>query len=191
MTTPSPDEQPTRVLPQATAEQPAVTAAPATRRAAIWQRRVPARIGRARTSTVIIGCLFVLLFALNSALPQPDAGSTPVVLPSGQTVSVPNSALPSDARPTTTAPTTTAPSPAAPPSTSTSAPTGTTGAPRTTTRAPQTTADEEPATTAPRTTSTPRNEDQPTLAPGTSRAPATTSRAPATTAEESSVAPTS
>jgi hypothetical protein len=195
----SPDEQPTTVLQQPTAEQPGVTAVPATRRTRIWQRKVPSRIGRARTSTVTIGCLFVLLSALNSALPQPDNRTVPVTY-NGRTIDVPVSALPSDARPTTTAPTTAptapapttaVPTPAAPPSTSTSAPTGTTSAPRTTTRAPQTTADEEPATTAPRTTSTPRNEDQPTLAPGTSRAPATTSRAPATTAEESSVAPTS
>jgi hypothetical protein len=185
----SPDEQPTTVLQQPTAEQPGVTAVPATRRTRIWQRKVPSRIGRARTSTVTIGCLFVLLSALNSALPQPDNRTVPVTY-NGRTIDVPVSALPSDARPTTTAPTT-APTTTAPPSTSTSAPTGTTSAPRTTTRAPQTTADEEPATTAPRTTSTPRNEDQPTLAPGTSRAPATTSRAPATTAEESSVAPTS
>jgi hypothetical protein len=187
MTTPSPDEQPTRVLPQATAEQPAVTAAPATRRAAIWQRRVPARIGRARTSTVIIGCLFVLLFALNSALPQPDAGSTPVVLPSGQTVSVPNSALPSDARPTTTAPATTSQAPSST-ATSTTAPASTTSAPRSTTDQSTTTAPRT-TTTAPRTTSAAPDETTP--APPTSRAPATTSAAPPSAAEQTSAAPTS
>src|SRR3569833_462704 len=127
MSRPSPDEQPTTVLQQPTAEQPGVTAVPATRRTRIWQRKVPSRIGRARTSTVTIGCLIVLLSAQHSTLPQPDTGTTNVVLPSGKTGPIPNSALPSDALPTTTAPTTTAPSPAAPPSTSTSAPTGTSG----------------------------------------------------------------
>jgi hypothetical protein len=183
----SPDEQPTTVLQQPTAEQPGVTAVPATRRTRIWQRKVPSRIGRARTSTVTIGSLFVLLFALHAAVaPDPVEYTNIVDANTGQTIPVPRSLVP-----TAPAPTTAVPTPAAPPSTSTSAPTGTTSAPRTTTRAPQTTAGEEPATTAPRTTSTTRNEDQPTLAPGTSRAPATTSRAPATTAEETSVAPTS
>jgi hypothetical protein len=178
MTTPSPDEHPTRVQ-QATVEQPEVTTVPATRRTAIWQRRVPARIGRARTSTVLIGCLFVLLYALNAGLPQADGGMTNVVLPSGRTVPVPNSALPSDARPTTTAPT--APSTTtdqAPPATSTSTPTtsttaprSTTSAPRTTTSAPRTTAD-QPTTTAP-ATSAPRSQEPTTSAPATSVAPTT------------------
>ncbi|MCW2509522.1 MAG: hypothetical protein JWP68_2670 [Modestobacter sp.] len=187
MTTPSPDEQPTQILLQATVGQPAVTTVPATRRARIWQRRVPARVGRARTSTVVIGCLFVLLFALNSALPQPDSGTTNVVLPSGQTVPVPNSALPSDARPTTTAPTTTSQAPAST-ATSTTAPASTTGSPRSTT--------DEPTTTAPRTTTaTPRTAstapDRTTSTPTTSRAPASSSAAPATTAGQTSSAPTS
>jgi len=59
----SSDDQPTTVR-QVTAEQPAVTAVPATPRTRIWQRKVPARIGRARTSTVVISCLWLLLFAL-------------------------------------------------------------------------------------------------------------------------------
>jgi hypothetical protein len=177
MTTPSPDEHPTRVQ-QATVEQPEVTTVPPTRRTAIWQRRVPARIGRARSSTVLIGCLFVLLYALNAGLPQADGGTTDVVLPSGRTVTVPNSALPSDARPTTTAPTVpTTTTDQAPPATPTSTPTSTTtaprstpGAPRTTTSAPRTTT-AEPTTTAP-ATSTPRSQEPTTSAPATSSAPA-------------------
>jgi hypothetical protein len=183
----TPDDQPTQVLQQATAEQPSVTAAPATRRAAIWQHRVPARIGRARTSTAVIGSLFVLLFALNSALPQPDTGTTPVVLQSGRTVEVPNSALPSDARPTTTAPTTTSQAPVST-ATSTTAPASTTGSPRSTADEPTTTAPRT-TTTAPRTTS--RAPDQTTSTPTTSRAPASSSAAPATTAGQTSSAPTS
>jgi hypothetical protein len=187
----SQDEQPTTVLQQPTAEQPGITTVPATRRMRIWQRKVPSRIGRARTSTVIIGCLFVLLSALNSALPQPDTGTTPVVLPSGQTVDVPNSALPSDARPTTTAPTTTAPT-TTPPSTSTTAPRTTTEAPDTTAGAPGTTTG-EPTTAAPGSTTAPRSQERTTPAPATSRAPTSVSRAPATTAEPvpTAVAPTS
>jgi hypothetical protein len=185
VTTPSPDEHPTQVQ-QATAQQPSVTTAPATRRARIMQHRLPARIGPARTSTVIIGCLFVLLFALNSALPQPDTGTTPVVLQSGRTVEVPNSALPSDARPTTTAPTTTSQAPVST-ATSTTAPASTTGSPRSTTDEPTTTAPRT-ATTTPRTAST--APDQTTSTPTTSRAPASSSAAPATTADQTSSAPT-
>jgi hypothetical protein len=189
MTRPSPDEQPTQVLPQATAEQPAVIAAPATRRAAIWQRRVPARLGRARTSTVVIGCLFVLLFALNTALPQQDTGTTNVVLPSGQTVPVPNSALPSNARPTTTAPTTTGQAPAST-APSTSAPEATTSAPAATSSAPRSTT-AAPTTTAPRTASTAPDQNRTTSTPTTSRPPASSSAAPPTTADQIPGAPTS
>jgi hypothetical protein len=188
MTTPSPDEHPT-VIQQATAQQPAVTAAPATRRTAIWQRRVPARIGRARTSTVVIGSLFVLLSALSAVVrPDPVQYTNIVDANTGATVRVPASLVPVAP---TIAPTTPAtPTDQAPPSQSTSisTPTGTTGTPRTTSGAPRTTTD-APTTTAPRSSTAPRDE-QTTPAPTTSRAPATTSRAPATTAEETSSAPT-
>lgn len=109
MSTPS-DDQPTRVLPQP--DQPSATAAPATRRTSAWHRHVPARIGRARTSTLVISALFAVLFVFNLLLPRPDSGTTDVVLPSGETVPVPNSLLPSDAR--TTAPPTPTSSPPAP-----------------------------------------------------------------------------
>ncbi|KGH46630.1 hypothetical protein IN07_11550 [Modestobacter caceresii] len=92
----SPDDQPTKVLPQAAPEQPSAVAAPATRRSPTWHQRVPSHIGRARTSTVVLGGLFVVLFVLNLFLPSQDSGTTPVTLPNGQTVDVPNSALPSD-----------------------------------------------------------------------------------------------
>jgi hypothetical protein len=178
MTRPSPDEQPTTVLPQTTVEQPTVATAPATRRARVW-RHIPSRVGRARTSTLVIGCLFVLLLGLNAALPRGESGTTNVVLPSGQTVPVPNSALPSDPAPTPA--TTTRPSRTS----------GTSTAPdedeRTT--APATTAD-EPGEEAPRSSSTPSAESTPTSrAPSSSRASAST-RAPATTAAPTSAEPT-
>jgi hypothetical protein len=172
----SPNEQSTRALKVQTVERPAVTTAPATRRARVWQRKLPPRIGRARTSTVVIGCLFVLLFALNSTLPQEDTGTTPVTTSDGRTIRVPNSALPSDARST---PTPTAPATAQTPEESSSAPTA---------RAPATTGGDErapatPATgTAAPTTSAEPGRQRSTAAPTTSRAPAATSRAPAATA---------
>ncbi|WP_299953105.1 hypothetical protein [uncultured Modestobacter sp.] len=114
MTRPA-DEQPTTVLPQQTVEQPSANAAPATRGTSLWHRHVPARIGRARTSTLVIGALFAVLFVLNLLLPRPDSGTTDVVLPSGETVPVPNSLIPSDARTTTTpTPTSTPTAPSTP-----------------------------------------------------------------------------
>jgi hypothetical protein len=166
-TPPSPDHRPTTVLPQQTVEQPAVVTAPATRRSRVWSH-VPARLGRARTSTVVIGCLFVILLAVNAALPREAGGSVPVVLPSGQTVDVPRSALPEDAVPATTAPTRTAPA-------STPAPVPT-SAPASTSRAPQTT-DDDPESTPSQTTRAPNRS---------SSAPATTSRAPSTSSAPSS-----
>jgi hypothetical protein len=190
MTTPSPDEQSTTVLPQQTlgqqtVEQPSVTTAPPTRRAGRWAHRLPARIGKARTSTLVIGCLFVLLFALNAALPRPDEATSPVVLPSGQTIQVRNSDLPDDyVPPTPTAPRTTAPATSVPPA-STSA--------STTSRAPVPSEDEEETTPAP-TTRAPSTSSAPTTsrAPATSRAPSSSSPPAATEeSEESSSAPTS
>lgn len=156
MTTPS-DEQPTTVLPQQTAEQPAATAAPATRRTSVWHRHVPARIGRARTSTLVIGGLFVVLFVLNLLLPRPDGGTSTVTTSDGRTIEVPNSLLPSDARTTTTpTPTSTPTAPSSP--------------------VPQDDGeDEEPVPTPTRTTSrTPAQTSTPTQT--TTRAPATTSQ---------------
>ena len=168
MTRPS-DEQPTTVLPQQTVEQPSVTTSAETRRTRTWHHRIPARIGRARSSTVIIGALFLLLGGLNVALPQRDSGTTTVVLENGQTIEVPNSALPSEARATPTPEETT---PAGPGS---SAPASSTG-----TSAPPTGDDEETTSTAPRTTAAP------TPTPSSTRT--TTSRAPSTSAEPSATA---
>jgi hypothetical protein len=184
MTRPSPDGQPTLVQ-QVTAGQPGVTAAPATRRAAIWQRKVPTRIGRARTSTVVIGCLFVLLYGLNAGLPQDPYVTVP--LPDGGSVRVRSSQIsPAPSAPVTTPPATTSEAPA---STSSTAPTTATTPPTLTTGAPPTTAGQT-TTTAPRATTTPPNETTP--APTTSRAPTSVSRAPVTTAgqEPTAEAPT-
>ena len=174
MTRPA-DDRPTTVLPQQTVEQPSVTTSPATRRSYTWHRRIPARIGRARTSTVVIGALFVLLGGLNTVLPQRDTGTTPVVLPSGQTVEVPNSSLPSEARPTTTTPTDpTVPDPV--PAPTSAEPTGT--------RAPSPTPDEEEpeATPTPTPTSTPRSTPSSTPTPSSTARSTATTQAPSTTA---------
>ena len=184
MTRPSSDEQPTTVLPEPATEHPGVTVAPATRRARIWQRKVPARLGRARTSTVVIGCLFVLLSAVNSTLPQPDAGSTSVVLPSGRTVSVPNTALPSDVRPTTTAPAGTTP---AAPSATSAAPT-TQQAPAT----PSSTAGRRSSSSAAATSAgTPSSSAAPTASSAPTSLAPSSEPAPSTAAAPTSSAPTS
>ena len=195
MTRPSPDEQPTTVLPQATVEQPTVTTAPATRRARVW-RHIPSRVGRARTSTLVIGCLFVLLLGLNAALPRDEGGTVPVTTSDGRTIQVPRSYVPSDPAPTPT------PAPTAP--VTTSAPASSAPATTTTTRPPRTSAtptepDEDEATTAPSTTpdepgeEAPRSSSTPSAASTpTSRAPSSTSRAPASTrAPATTAAPTS
>ena len=173
MTRPS-DEQPTTVLPQSTVEQPSVTTSPATRRSYTWHHRIPARIGRARSSTVIIGALFVLLGGLNVVLPQRDSGTTPVVLPSGRTIDVPNYAIPSDALPT---PTTQGTTPAEPGSSAPASPTGTS--------APSTGEDEQTTSPAPRTTTT---APTPSATPSPSSTRTTTSSAPSTSAEPSAPA---
>ncbi|TWH74737.1 hypothetical protein JD78_03282 [Modestobacter roseus] len=59
----TPDEQPTTVQNR-TAEQPDIATAPESARTPVWRRRPPARLGRARTSTVVLGVLFVTFFAL-------------------------------------------------------------------------------------------------------------------------------
>ncbi len=172
-----PDDVPTTVIPQQTAEQPVVTTAPATRRSSL-RSRVPARIGRARTSTVVIGCLFVLLFALNAALPRDEGETVPVTTSDGRTVEVPRSALPEDYVPPTPVPTPVAPVPTEAP-----APTST---PATTSRAPATTGDpEEDGETTPAPTTRPTG---PSSTPSSSR-PSSTSRAPATSAERTAEEP--
>ena len=182
MSSPS-DDQPTTVIPQQTVEQPAVSVAPATRRARTWHRRIPARIGKARTSTVVIGSLFVLLFALHAAVaPDPVEYTDIVDANTGQTVRVPTTLVPP--APTTAAPTTSS-QPTDP---------ATTTAPRTT--APRTTTSETPAddeeTTTPRTTeeeAPPTEEDEEEQEPTTSSEP--TTRTPSTSARTTSSAPTS
>ena len=173
-----PDEQPTTVLPQQTVEQPSVTTSPATRRTRTWHHRIPARIGRARSSTVVIGALFVLLGGLNLVLPEEDTGTTPVTTSDGRTILVPNSAIPSDARTPTTPADTPAPSPSdeAPAPTST-APTGT----RAPSSAPADEDEDEDTGTTPAPSSTSRSTTSTAPAPSSSARTTPTSRAPATT----------
>jgi hypothetical protein len=165
------DDQPTTVQQQ-TAVQPAVTAMPATRRSRLWPGgKLPARIGRARTSTLVLAFLFVLLFAFYVAVRPDPVDYTTVTTTSGQTLRVPASdVLPPPTTPVP-APESTPVETSAPPA-STSVPADTTGTDTTTTGRGQSTStatrstDEEPATSAP-----------------TSRAPAPTSRAPEPTSE--------
>jgi hypothetical protein len=172
-----PDDVPTTVLPQPTVEQPSVTTSPATRRSYTWHRRIPARIGRARSSTLVIGALFVLLGGLNALLPTRDTGMTPVVLPSGQTVSVPNSAIPSEARPTSTAPAPATREPASP-----------TPAAPTETSAPPTSTDEETSAPPTRSSAAPTSTPSATRTTTSTRAPST-SAVPTATADEDEVTP--
>jgi hypothetical protein len=189
MTTPPPD-QPTRVIPQVTAEQPQVSTAPATRRARLWEHRLPARIGRARTSTVVIGCLWVLFFALHGVVaPDPVEYTTVTDANTGAEIRVPASLVPS--APSTTAPATTPPAESPTSDVLPPAGTSTPPEPRSTTAAPRSTTP-APSTTAPRSTSTPPEEDEPaptTQAPTTSREPAPS--ALETDVPEESSAPTS
>ena len=169
MSTPSPDSQPTRVLPQATAEQPGMTTAPSTRFSRIWSH-VPARVGRARTSTLVVGCLFVLLLALNAALPRDEGGTTQVTTSDGRVIEIPSSYVPSD--PTTPAP---APVPGSTPApATTSEPAGTSAAPRT--------SDAEPESTPSETTRAPSRSSS---ASSSSARSSATSRAPSSTADPS------
>jgi hypothetical protein len=172
----SPDDQPTTVQQQ-TAVQPAVTAMPATRRSRLFPGgRLPARIGRARTSTLVLGLMFVLLFALYVAVRPDPVEYTTVTTTSGQTLRVPASdVLPPPTSPVPAPESTPAETtdPAAP----TSDPADTTGADPT---APTTTGRPTPTTSTPTT----GDEDEPTTsAPARSRVPAPTSEAPAPSSE--------
>jgi cytoskeletal protein RodZ len=176
----TPDDRPTAVQP--TAVQPEVSTAPATGRAGRWRHRLPARIGRARTSTVVIGCLFVLLYALHVAVkPDPVQYTTVKDANTGAVITVPASLVPS--APSTPAPTssTEAPATSSAPSIRTTATTS--GTPRSTTTASRSTTD-APTTTAPRTSSTAPADGETT--------PASSSDKPSpSTAGETSAAPSS
>ncbi len=163
MSAPRHHHRPTRALPS-TAEQPAATteAPPAAR---FWRQKVPARIGRARTSTVVLSVLFLASSALYLGV-RPDYVTVTTV--DGATVRVDRSQLSTPPAP--------AEEPAAPTPTDVPVP----GVP-TDTSVPVTPTEEEPApeTTAP--TDTGQDDEETTEpAPTTSRATGTT-RAPATT----------
>ncbi|GAB4080940.1 hypothetical protein GCU67_05165 [Modestobacter muralis] len=165
MTRPA-DDRPTTVLPQQTVEQPSVTTSPATRRSYTWHRRIPARIGRARTSTVVIGALFVLLGGLNVVLPTDPYVTVPTEYGD---VRVRSSQLARTPAPTST-PASEAPSLPA-----------TTEAPETTatTSAPGTTPGEDRETPSPSSTRSSVTEDEETTAPTTSAEPTSSSRSTA------------
>jgi cytoskeletal protein RodZ len=126
--------EPTRETP---AIDPEVRTAPA---GSGWSR-IPDHLGPARTSTVILGVLFLALFALYLYI-RPEATTVPVT--TGNTGAV----VEQPAAPTTAVPETTAPQTTAAPETTTEEPaTPTTSAP---TATPSPT-----GTTAPRSTSAP------------------------------------
>jgi len=175
-----PDDQPTTVIPQQTAEQPAVTTSPPADRNRVWQRKLPAHLGRARTSTVVIGALFLLLGGLNTVLPTDPYVDVPTA--DGGTVRVRSSQYtpPATSTPSTTAPATTSEEPR--PTSASPTTTARTTAPRSTTSDP---GDDEQSP-APETT-----EEQETTERSTSSSAPTSTRAPATTADGTSAAPTS
>jgi hypothetical protein len=118
----TPDDTPTAEQPTVT---PTVSTAPARSR---WHwSALPDHLGRARTSTVVLCTLFVVIGALYLSI-RPDPGR-PVTTPAGNTGGVVEQTTPQ----TTTAPTT---------------------GPETTT-APETTTEEVPTTTAPTETTVP------------------------------------
>ncbi|MGY1856495.1 hypothetical protein [Modestobacter sp. SYSU DS0290] len=169
----NPDDQPTTVQ-RRTAAQPSVATAPESGRTPIWGRRLPARIGRARTSTVLLGTLFVGLFALWIAI---RPAYVDVELPDGGTARVPCSQVstcadptPSDTPPPSESPT----GPAEPTGASTSAP-----APAPTSRTPQPTGQDDDETPA----STPRTSRAPAPS-STAGTPTTTAEDPTTSAEQ-------
>ncbi|MCZ2805968.1 hypothetical protein O2W18_12695 [Modestobacter sp. VKM Ac-2983] len=147
----SSDDQPTKVLPQT--NEPPANAAPATRRTPGWPSSVPAHIGRFRTSSLVLGGLFVVLFVLNLFLPQPDSGTRTITTSDGETLEVPCTVVECDEP--TTPPTPETPVPVVP----------------TSPVPPDDEEDEEPVSTPSRTT-TPR---APTPTPTPTRTPTPTS----------------
>lgn len=119
---------------QEVVEQPTVSTAPPPVRPRNWWSTIPRHLGRARTSTVVIGVLFLALFALYlNVRPDPErtattGGDTEVTEPATPTGSTTPATTPPATTPraTDTAPTTTG-------ETSTSGPTSDSTAPSTTT----------------------------------------------------------
>jgi hypothetical protein len=131
----------------ATAEQPAAgqeMASPSVSTAPARSgplSRIPSHLGRARTSTVVLGLLFVGIFALYLTIRPADPGTASTTTTDTGVV---------QPAPETTAPETTAPETPAEPTTS--APRTTTSVPTT---APETTGEESTGTTAPEETAEP------------------------------------
>jgi hypothetical protein len=152
-----------------TAPAPRVVTAPAEgpRR---WWAAVPRRLGRARTSTVVLAVLFVVLGVLYLYV-RPETTDTAPAGNTGEVAVVPAPATTAEPEPTTTAPATTA---------------------RPTTSAPATTSgdgdDDEPSTTSDEATTEPeQTADETSASPTTSRSSSTTR----SSSSGSSTAPTS
>ncbi|GAA3158488.1 hypothetical protein GCM10010531_07380 [Blastococcus jejuensis] len=107
---------------QEVVDQPTVSTAPPPARPHRWWSGIPSHLGRARTSTAVLGVLFLALFALYlNVRPDPEGttttgGDTPVTEPAtttGGTTPAPTTTTPpaptSTAVPTTPEDTTTAP----------------------------------------------------------------------------------
>jgi hypothetical protein len=128
--------EPTQEQPEVT---PTVTTAPA---GSSWSR-IPDHLGRARTSTVVLGVLFVALFTLYLYIRPDTPGATAATTGDQTSVSTPAPAPETSAAPTTEEPTTTAAptdtttqAPATTRSTVTPTPTGTTAVPTPTLASP-------------------------------------------------------
>lgn len=122
--------EPTQEQPEVT---PTVTTAPAGSR---WSR-IPDHLGRARTSTVVLGVLFVALFTLYLYIRPDTPGATAATTGDQTSVSTPAPAPETSAAPTTEEPTTSGTTPEE--STPTEEPTTTAAPTDTTTQAPATT----------------------------------------------------
>ena len=126
--------------PQEVVEQPTVSTAPPPTRPHRWWSAIPTHLGRARTSTVVIGLLFLTLFGLYlNVRPDPEGtettgGDTAVTEPATTTGGTTPPATTTPPGPTTTeAPTTSAETSTTAPTTESTLPSETTSSLPTTT----------------------------------------------------------
>ncbi|WP_139306888.1 hypothetical protein [Modestobacter sp. DSM 44400] len=148
---------------------PQVSTAPATNRRRLWPRSVPARIGRARTSTVALGTLFVIAGLLYV---PPVSTDTTSGTPAGNIAPV------------------TTPAEAPAPTTS-EAPVATTSGPTQSPTTPSRTTTSGAETTGPADTGAPSSGTTSGAPATTTPAPATPSQAPAPSSAPESAAPSS
>ena len=86
--------------------EPTVSTAPPPAQPRRWWSAIPRHLGRARTSTLVLGLLFLAIGALYLNV-RPDPEGTTIVVDTGVTTPAPTT----DGSPTTTPPATTTPAP--------------------------------------------------------------------------------